>query len=88
MLEVSCFIDIIYNHDLLDIYLCQELSNFYIFFLILEIRYALLHLFSRKVKLRSFVPFAKAHADARIKIQVSLTLSLYHLICEHQLNFP
>ena len=37
-------------------------------------RWALLHLFSRKMKLRSFIPFAKANADARIKIQGCLTL--------------
>ena len=38
--------------------------------LILKMIWALLYLFSRKRKLRSFIPFGKANADARIKIQI------------------
>lgn len=39
MLEVFIFIGIMHNHNyLFNFYLCQELSNFHILFLILKIR--------------------------------------------------
>ena len=50
--------------------LYQEVCKFYMLLLILKMIWALLYLFSRKRKLRSFIPFGKANADARIKIQI------------------